>query len=145
MSFSDPEFKDGTKWGQFVGVCDDIFCPADGEVGGKTLPRQTKTQFAIGGQYETVLSNGHDFYARADLTYQSKRYADAMNFSYAPDRYNLSASVGVSGKQWSVTAWGENLTDETYGTSSLFIVQFRRYGPAINDGLTAGVTVNFNY
>ncbi len=145
FSTSDPQFENGTKWGQFVGVCDDVFCPADGEVGGNTLPRQTRTQFAIGGQYETTIRDSLDFFARADLTYQSKRYVDALNLAYSPERYNLSASVGLQGERWSVTAWGKNLTDETYVTSSLFIIQFRRYGPAVNDGRTAGVTFAFDF
>ena len=144
FSTSDPEFKTGTKWGQFVGVCDDIFCPADGKVGGRTLPRQSKTQAAFGAQYETVVASDYDFYVRADLGYQSKRFIDAMNFAWAPDRYLLSASAGVSGDNWSLTAWGDNLLDKTYVTSSLFIIQFRRYGPAVNDGITGGLTLTLN-
>lgn len=145
FSTSDPEFKDGTKWGQFVGVCDDVFCPADGEVGGKTIPRQSKTQGSVGLQYDTALSSDMDFYARADLTYTSKQYVDAMNFGWTPDRYNVNASVGVSGDNWSVSAWGENLFDTTYTTNSLFIVQFRRYAPTLNDGFKAGLTLSVNY
>ncbi len=145
VSTSNPEFDSGTKWGQFVGICDDIFCPADGDVGGRTLPRQTKTQWAVGAQYETALSNGLNFFVRSDLTYQSKRYVDAMNFAYSPERYLLSASAGIQGDNWSVTAWGENLADETYVTSSLFIVQFYRYGPAVNDGRTYGITATYDF
>ena len=126
-------------------MCDDVFCPADGEVGGRSLPRQTKTQWALGAQYETSLSNGRSFFARSDLTYQSKSYVDAMNFAYAPARYILSGSVGIQGDRWSVTAWGENLADETYVTSSLYIVQFYRYGPAVNDGRTFGITARFDF
>lgn len=145
FSTSDPKFKDGTKWGQFVGVCDDVFCPADGEVGGKTLTRQSKTQGSLGLQYDAALSAEMDFYARADLTYTSKQYVDAMNFAWTPDRYNVNASVGVSGDNWSVSAWGKNLFDTTYTTNSLFIVQFRRYAPTLNDGFEAGLTLSVNY
>lgn len=145
FSTSDPKFKDGTKWGQFVGVCDDIFCPSDGEVGGNTLTRQSKTQGSFGLQYDTALSADMDFYARADLTFTSKQYVDAMNFAWTPDRYNANASVGVSGDNWSVSAWGKNLFDTTYTTNSLFIVQFRRYAPTLNDGFEAGLTLSVNY
>ena len=145
FSASDPTFKDGTKWGQFVGVCDDAFCPADGEVGGKTLPRQSKTQGSFGLQYDTELTADLDFYARGDVTYSSKQYVDAMNFGWSPNRYNVNASLGVSGDNWSVSAWGENLFDTTHVVSSLFIVQFRRYVPTLNDGFKAGLTLSVNY
>lgn len=145
FSTSDPTFKDGTKWGQFIGVCDDVFCPADGEVGGKTIPRQSKTQGSLGLQYDSALTSDMDFYARADLTFTSKQFVDAMNFGWTPDRYNVNASVGVSGDNWSVSAWGENLFDTTYTTNSLFIVQFRRYAPTLNDGFKAGLTLSVNY
>ncbi|MEQ8507961.1 MAG: TonB-dependent receptor [Rhodospirillaceae bacterium] len=145
FSTSNPEFKDGTKWGQFVGVCDDVFCPADGEVGGKSLPRQSKTQGSFGIQYESAVSDDMDFFARTDLTYTSKQYVDALNLSWTPARYNVNASAGVSGNNWSLTAWGENLFDTTYVTNSLYIVQFRRYGPTLNDGFKAGLTLSVNY
>ena len=145
FSTSDPKFKDGTKWGQFVGVCDDVFCPADGEVGGLTLPRQSKTQGSLGAQYEAAINSDMDFYVRTDVTYSSKQYADALNLAYSPNRWNVNASAGVSGNNWSVSAWAENLFDTTYVTNSLFIVQFRRYGPSINDGFKAGVTLSVNY
>ncbi len=145
FSTADPKFKDGTKWGQFVGVCDDVFCPADGEVGGKTLPRQSRTQFAVGAQYEDQLTSDLDFYIRSDVTYTSKQYVDAMNLAYGPGRYNVNASAGVSGDNWSARVWAENLFDSTYVTNSLFIIQFRRYGPSINDGFKAGLTLTFDY
>ena len=145
FSTSDPQFKDGTKAGQFVGVCDGIFCPADGDVGGNNLQRQSKTQYALGAQFERAFGGDLEFFARADLAYQSKRFIEQMNLAWTPERYNLSASAGVSGDHWSITAWGNNLLDKTYVTSSLFIVQFRRYGPAVNDGLTAGLTLSFNF
>ncbi len=145
FSTSDPTFKDGTKWGQFVGVCDDIFCPADGDVSGNTLQRQSTTQGALGIQYDGSLTSDMDFYARADFTYTSKQYVDAMNFGWTPARKNVNASIGVSGDNWSVSAWGENLFDTFYTTNSLFIVQFRRYAPTINDGFKAGLTLSVNY
>jgi iron complex outermembrane receptor protein len=145
FSTSDPEFADGTKWGQFVGVCDDVFCPADGEVGGKSLPRQSKTQGSFGMQYDGDFSGDMDFFVRADLTYTSKQYVDALNLAWAPARSIVNTSAGISGDKWSVTAWVENLFDKSYVTNSLYIVQFRRYGPTLNDGLKAGLTLSVHY
>jgi len=145
LSSSDPTYKDGSKYGQFVGVCAGIVCPADGDVSGKSVSRQSRYMAALGLQYEGTLASDYELYARADLTYQSKRYVDAMNLAYAPSRTNVSASAGVSGDNWSLTAWGDNLLDSTYVTSALFIIQFRRYGPAVNDGATGGLTLTLNY
>jgi iron complex outermembrane receptor protein len=145
ISFANPEFSDGTKWGQFVGLCDDVFCPADGDVSGKSLPRQSKVQTALGLQYETALSSGLGFYARVDYTHQSKQYLESNNFGWIAPRDNVNASIGLSGEHWSVTAWGKNLLDDTYVTNSLYIGSLRRYVPAINDGLNAGITATLNF
>ncbi|MFT7286809.1 MAG: iron complex outermembrane receptor protein [Halieaceae bacterium] len=144
FSYSNPEFSDGTKWGQFVGLCDGVFCPADGDVSGNTLPRQSEVQSAVGMQYETDIS-GMGFFARADYTYQSKQYLETMNFGWISARDNVNASIGISGERWSVTAWGRNLMDETYVTNSLYIGSLRRYTPALNDGLNAGITATLNF
>jgi len=145
ISFANPEFKDGTKWGQFVGLCDDVFCPADGDVSGKTLPRQSEVQTALGLQYENELSSGLGFFARVDYTHQSKQYLESNNFGWIAARDNVNASIGLSGEHWSVTAWGRNLLDDTYVTNSLYIGSLRRYVPAFNDGLNAGITATLNF
>jgi iron complex outermembrane receptor protein len=144
FSVADPEFSDGTKWGQFVGLCDDVFCPADGDVSGNTIARQSRVQSAVGLQYETEMA-GLGFFARLDYTYQSKQYNDQMNFGWAAARDNVNASIGLSGERWSVTAWGRNLMDETYVVNSLYIGSLRRVVPALNDGLNAGITATLNF
>lgn len=145
FSYANPEFSDGTKWGQFVGLCDDVFCPADGDVSGNTIARQSKMQTALGLQYETQISSGMGFFARVDYTYQSKQYIDQMNFGWAAARDNVNASIGLSGEHWSVMAWGRNLMDETYVTNSLYIGSLRRVVPALNDGLNAGITATLSF
>lgn len=144
LSYGNPEFSDGTKWGQFVGLCDDVFCPADGDVSGKVLPRQSEKQMAWGLQYETEMG-GLGFFARVDYTYQSKQYTDSLNLGWVAARDNINASIGISGERWSLTAWGRNLADETYVTNSFYIGSLRRYVPAINDGLNAGITATLNF
>ena len=145
LSIAKPEFSSGTKWGQFVGLCDGIFCAADGDVSGKTLPRQSEVQTALGLQYETELASGMGLFARLDYTHQSKQYLEANNFGWVAPRDNMNASVGISGERWSVTAWGRNILDDTYVTNSLYIGSLRRYVPALNDGLNAGVTATLTF
>jgi outer membrane receptor protein involved in Fe transport len=86
-----------------------------------------------------------DLFARTDVTFTSKQYADALNLAYTPGRYNVNASVGVSGENWSVTGWVENLLDDTYTTNSFYIVQFLRYAPSINEGIRGGVTLSYRF
>ncbi len=145
LSSSRPKFRTGTKWGQFVGVCDDSFCPADGDVGGRNLPRQSRNQFALGLQYEAQLTSQLDWFVRSDVTYSSRQFADALNLAWTPGRYNVNASAGLAAERWSITGWVENLTDETHTTNSLYIVQFLRYGPSINEGIRAGLTANLRF
>ncbi|MEM6680765.1 MAG: TonB-dependent receptor [Pseudomonadota bacterium] len=145
VSANDPKFKDGTTSGQFVGFCDDVICPADGDISGNALSRQSKFQTTIGAQYDGTLTEGIDYFARADFSYQSRQFVDNMNLAWVPGRTNVNASLGVSGERWSVTAWAENLFDQTFVTDSLFVLQFSRYQPSLNEGFRAGVTLTANY
>ena len=71
--------------------------------------------------------------------------------SFAKDKMPLrvptakAASVGLRKGSWEAQLWGKNLTDETYITSSLFIIQFGQYTPSLGERRTGGISVTYRY
>ena len=148
FSHAVPEFDDGTVSAAFLGICDDVLCPADGDIGGNTLQRSSKTQASLGLTWEDDLPNTDlGYYAQADVTYQSKQYLEEMNLGYVPERTLLNASIGLTHENWDLQLWAKNLTDEEYVANSFFTLQFgsATYSPALGDQRTFGVTGRFNF
>ena len=140
-SYNDPEY-DNTVYSTAINapltddpddhsgntLCDDVVCPADGNVDGNTLARTSKTQVSGGLNYRHFFSNGWQAYARLDGSYQSKQYVTPINQAYVPDRFisNLSLSL-VGPKHWEFNIWGKNIFDEDYVSSSFHLGIFNRY------------------
>ena len=82
-------------------------------VAGFTLPRSPRVSAAIGAAIDTPLGEtGLSIFARGDLTYQSRRYAEIQNLIWADPFTHINASIGVRGKAWRATAFVKNLTDD---------------------------------
>jgi iron complex outermembrane recepter protein len=82
-------------------------------VAGFTLPRSPRVSAAIGAAIDTPLGDtGLSIFARGDLTYQSRRYAEIQNLIWADPFTHINASIGVRGKGWRATAFVKNLTDD---------------------------------
>ncbi len=80
-------------------------------VAGFTLPRTPRVSATIGAAIDFPVTDGIAFFARADMTYQSRRYAEIQNLIWADPFTRVNASIGVRGKQWRATAFVKNLTD----------------------------------
>ena len=82
-------------------------------VAGFTLPRSPRVSATIGAAVDTPLAaTGLNIFARADMTYQSRRYAEIQNLIWADPFLHVNASIGVRGKGWRATAFVKNLTDD---------------------------------
>jgi iron complex outermembrane receptor protein len=68
-----------------------------------------------------------------------------MNLGWIGARTLANASVGLRKGSWEAQLWGKNLTDETYITSSLFIIQFGQYTPSLGERRTGGISVTYRY
>ena len=67
--------------------------------------------------------------ARADVIYQSRRYAEIQNMIWAEPYTRVNLATGVRGKDWRVSLWVKNATDDDTslnGFRYLDPVTFRR-------------------
>ena len=93
--------------------CDDIVCPADGDVSGNLLQRASEHQAQIGLNYRTEFENWN-LDARIDANYRSKMYATPLNLAHNGDRTVANLSISMSNENWSLSFWGKNIFDEEY-------------------------------
>jgi iron complex outermembrane receptor protein len=151
LSWNDPQFKSGVRLlefqltslnlaGQTFPFCSPGLCPADGSVGGNTLPRTPKWKGVIGAQWQGDITDTLGYYVRGDVTYQSKAYLEGMNIGWVPSRTLFNASIGVTGENWDVQLWGRNLFDKKYASNSLFLGFSNSYVATLGDRRELGVT-----
>ena len=58
------------------------------------------------------MTDSLSFFARGDMVYQSRRYAEIQNLIWADPFTHFNASAGVKGNGWRATAFVKNLTDD---------------------------------
>jgi iron complex outermembrane receptor protein len=125
LSFADTTFASGSRSDRYLfnSMCDNIVCPANGNISGNNIQRSPKTKANLGLSFDTGLGSGDwRMGARLDGTYQSKQYLDEMNVSWVPDRTLLNAAVTLNRGPFDARLWVRNLTDEEYLSSSLTLV-----------------------
>ena len=136
----DPDDRSGTT------QCDDVTCPADGNVDGNTLARTSKSQLSLGLNYRHAFPGGWVAHARFDTNYQSKQYVTAINQGYVPDRNISNVSAGLRGPEhWEFSLWAKNVFDEDYVSSSFHLGVFNRYIVAKGARRSWGGTVRYNF
>jgi iron complex outermembrane receptor protein len=117
------------------------------DLSGDTLPNAPDWRTNLGLQYEHALAAGTGFF-RTDWAYTSEQNVDtALDPRAQQDAYSLwSARLGWRNGRYSVSLWGENLTDETVKTAAgpqtifggidggmqLFLNEPRTYGVTID-------------
>jgi len=150
FSYTVPEYDDNLISGSIAraGSCDGTVCPADGEIGGNTLARTSKTQANIGAVWEAELPNTDlGYYLQGDVAYQSEQYLTELNVGTIPDRTLVNLSAGITHENWSIRLWGKNVFDEEYVSNSFVINNpfFASYIGTFGPKRTFGVTLDANF
>jgi iron complex outermembrane receptor protein len=119
-------------------------------IGGNQLERTPAFDALLGVNYDTKFSNGWGFYARGDVTYQTKQFADEANLAYIPSRTLVNASVGLTIDKFNLQLWTKNLFDKQYVTSALFLIGTggagsASYVPILGERRTIGLTVSTSF
>lgn len=143
------------------GNCDGVVCapvndPNDAftfavlPIGGNQLERTPEFDALLGATFETEFSNSWKFFARADVTYQTKQYVDEANLAFLPDRTLVNASLGLEIGPVDLNLWVKNLFDEKYVSSALFLIGTggagsASYVPILGEQRTAGLTATFSF
>ena len=107
------------------------------DLSGEALPNAPEWRSNIGMQFEQPLATGTGF-LRADWTYTAEQNVDTALDPRAVQASNslLAARVGWRNERYSVSLWGDNLTDETVMTA---------VGPqTIFGGIDGGLQVYLN-
>jgi len=94
---------------------------------------------------------GATFFARADLMYQSERFAEIYNHASTGDSKRLDIRFGFERDNWRLTAWARNLTDDRTPDA---VVRFfdtdspaftRAYQVHFPNGRQVGMTANLSF
>lgn len=107
-SIQDAEF-DNAKIGTFELF--PSFAP-DGDVSGNKVLRQSREQGAVSLTYTQPFGGESSGYARTDVSYQGKQYADATNQVIVPERTLVNLRLGFKRNAYEVELWARNLLDD---------------------------------
>ncbi|MEJ0023447.1 MAG: hypothetical protein WDN76_08470 [Alphaproteobacteria bacterium] len=130
--------------------CDGIACPANGSIGGETLPRESQYQATASLRYDGTLAiaSGLDYYLGADASYKSKQYVDPLNMTWVPDRFLVNLNAGVTRGRVSLVAYVHNLLDEKYASASTYSLSPTsniRYNVMLGERQTIGATLRYKF
>lgn len=147
LAYVNSEYTSGSKSSRIglTGGCDGIVCPVDGSIGGNQLQRQPEFQLNIGPAVQGTIGQDWDWYARADVNYQTKQYMDELNLAWLPDRTLVNLRFEVNKGPVTASLWVKNLFDEEYGANGFFIATpfGTSYVPLLGDLRTWGVTFKY--
>ena len=160
-SYNHARYNDGVYSQRFgaSGNCDGIVCstttiPAFSfpvlSIGGNQLERTPEFDALLGLTYDTEFSNGWKLFARADVTYQTKQFADEANLAFIPSRTLVNASIGLSIEGIEMQAWVKNLFDRKYVSNALFLIGTggagsASYVPILGEQRTMGLTASYKF
>lgn len=127
------------------------------DVSGNRLPRASKWQAALGGQYTHPLAAA-EVYVRADLTFRSTQFAEPSNFAGTGDQTRVNVRFGYESDRFSVSGFVDNLFDDRTPPviirfsdfNSFFSQPFpgtlkRAFQVTPADGRTFGVTARYKF
>jgi iron complex outermembrane receptor protein len=141
--YGDPTYDTGTfdlNFARTPAICDNVVCPTNGYIGGKTTPRSSKFMGTLGAEYSGDISADMRYYLRGDLAYQSKAYADVMNLSWAQARTLVNASTGITTDHYELMFWMRNVFNKKYVAVANISQPNVGYYGAIGDMRTFGLT-----
>jgi outer membrane receptor protein involved in Fe transport len=133
------------------------FCVGDnlrefGSVNGNTPPQVPKNEMTLSLNYTTLIQEGMEFFARADSSYDSSRYAHIHNFIETGSRTLVNLKAGVQLTDWRLTAWVNNATDNdtpTYVFRYVDVQSFaygsRAFPVAPSRGREIGITASYKF
>jgi iron complex outermembrane recepter protein len=86
---------------------------ASGSIAGEKVPLVPESQYSFNIDYSRPLgSNGLEFFASADVSYESSKYVQVHGFAETGDATLVGGRFGLSNENWKLSVWGKNLTEE---------------------------------
>lgn len=137
VTYLDAEYDEFTRGACYFGRTPTNPAERTCDLSGETLPNAPQWRTNLGLQFEQPLAAGTGFF-RTDWAYSSEQNVDtALDPRAEQDATSvLSARLGWRNDRYSVSLWGDNLTDETFMTTA---------GPqTIFGGIDGGMQIYLN-
>ncbi|MFM7395764.1 MAG: TonB-dependent receptor [Gammaproteobacteria bacterium] len=118
FAYSNAEFKKGCDDFEYVlnsggfAYKPAYFGSALCNIAGRRLPLAPETQGNVVLTYERPMSDSLSFVASGTFTHEGSKFVQVHNLAETGDTNMLGLRLGVKSDDWSITAYGRNLTDE---------------------------------
>lgn len=159
FAYNGAKFKNGASDIQYAGICARIAACAPRltqingqtviDLGGLSLPRQSKVQVVAGADFEAPLSATVKWFASTRYSYQSKQYFQPANLDYWGPTHDLSLRAGLRWGGIEATAWVENLLQQTDAYNAYYNIRLTDFVfetlPIYRERRTFGVTVSAEF
>ncbi len=122
-------------------------------ISGTHLPQTSEHQASLSTTLHGGLASGWDWFVRADLNYNSERYAQVYNLAETGTREILNLRAGVRSENMSVELWVDNALDDDTSPALIRYVQGndltfnpfnRAIGATLPEQRRAGLTARVN-
>jgi outer membrane receptor protein involved in Fe transport len=150
ITYLDAEYDEFTQGACYFGRVPTNAAERTCDLSGETLPNAPDWRTNLGLQYEHALASGTGF-VRGDWAYASEQNVDTgLDPRAEQDAVNLlSARLGWRNDRYTVTLWGDNLTDETVKVAAAPQTIFGGIDGGmqffLNEPRTYGVTVDVRF
>ena len=118
---------------------------------GQQLPQTSKHQASLGTSFYGQLDSGWNWFARADWSYNSKRYAQVYNLAHTGARDILNLRAGFTNDRYAIDLWVDNALDNNTSPALIRYVQgsgtafyARAIGATLPEKRRAGLTFRVN-
>ncbi|MEY2883676.1 MAG: hypothetical protein RL490_1400, partial [Pseudomonadota bacterium] len=154
ISYNRSRYAEGSVSQRFgaSGNCNGIVCTTVAgtptrvlPIAGNQIERIPELDARAGVTFDGKFGDSNDWFVRGDASYQTKSFIDEANLAWAPDRFLLNASAGVTFGRFSINAYIKNIADKQYVSSSLFLIGTggalsASYVPTLGERRTFGFT-----
>lgn len=123
-----------------------------GSLKGNTPPQVPEHEVTLALNFKAPVTETFDLYARADMNYDSTRYAHVHNLAETGSRTLVNLNVGVSDSTWNLSAWMKNILDDDtptyifrYIDTQSFAFSRRSFPIAPSRGREMGITATYSF
>jgi outer membrane receptor protein involved in Fe transport len=102
----------GGKWTGDAATSADFTGNGDCSIEGNQFPLSSEHQASAFMNFSMPISSGMEFFFNADVSYESEKPVQVHNLAYAPEATIVGTRFGLNGENWTLAAFGRNLTDE---------------------------------
>ena len=123
-------------------------------ISGTQLPQTSEQQAILSNVFNGGMNNGWSWFLRADLTYNSERYAQVYNLAHTGDRQIVNLRGGFRSDNIDIELWIDNATDDDTSPALIRYVQGRNLtfnpfdraiGVTLPERRRGGITARFRF